>query len=429
MRPVLTRALPPPKRSGIYFWNMAGSLCNAAKTVVMTLIITRLCGVETAGVYSLSLAVAQMVQPVAMFEVRNFQVSDAKNEYSFSEYHLLRLFTVLAAMLFTCAWVLARGYTGEKLAAVVLTCAMRIFEAYEDLFQGLLQRNGRLDVSGKSFSLRIVINTVLFGVVLALTRDFLFCLLCNTLFVGAWVLLVTVPAANSFEKPHMVRADRIPQLARACVPLFLTSLLISYMISAPKYAIDEFYPSGLQTYFSFLFMPASVVNLFTLVMYRLLLTRMAEDWTRGNMRAFLRAAGLLTGWIFLVGGAALAAGWFWGIPVLEWISGISGLKDCRAELMIVMTGGIFAALAGWFSVVLTVMRRQKILLLYSAAAAGALWCFVRPMVRAMALRGAAYSYLIAMALFASLQFVSVLRSIVCACRGAASAVGKNRGVQ
>lgn len=402
------KALKPATKSGIFFWNMAGSVCNAANTVLMTLIITRICGAETAGIYSLALAVGQIVSPVAYFEVRNFQVSDIRHEFSFSEYHLFRLITIIAASVFTVIWILLNGYSGEKLSAVILCCIFQLIEAYENVFQGLLQLNNRLDLSGKSFTLRVVFDTVLFWGLLVLTQNFFLSLLVYTIFAGIWIFVITVPISNHFEKAHRTSLSFIPQLAAACLPLFLTTFLMSYIISAPKYAIDEFLSPDMQTYFSILFMPASVVNLFTFVIYRLYITKMAEDWVNGNRKDFMRQVLLLLLWIALIGTATLLIGWWIGIPFLSWFYGLPQLSAYRPELMIVLLGGIFAATAGWFNVVFTIIRNQKILLVVNAVAAVCCFLIVRPMVQNFALRGASLCYMVSMAILTLVQIVFIL---------------------
>ena len=164
----------------------------------------------------------------------------------------------------------------------------------------------------------------------------------------------------------------------------------------------------MQTYFSILFMPASVVNLFTFIIYRLYITKMAEDWVNGNRKDFMRQVLLLLLWIALIGAAALLVGWWIGIPFLSWFYGLPQLSAYRSELMIVLLGGIFAATAGWFNVVFTIIRHQKILLIVNAVSAVCCFLIVRPMVKNFALMGASLCYMVSMAILTLVQIVFVL---------------------
>ena len=399
------RRLKPATDRGIFFWNMAGSVCNAANSVLMIYIINKLSGVGMAGVYSIALAVSQVMSTIAYFEVRNFQVSDTVHEFSFSEYHLFRLITIAAAIIFAAVWAVCNGYAGTKLATVMLCCAFQCAEAYENVFQSQLQVKARLDLVGKSFALRVIADPALFWIILSVTGNFLIALSAYTTFAGIWILLVTIPWSNHYEKPHHVSAARLPSLMKACMPIFLTSFLMSYIVSAPKYALDTFYPYAykLQAYFNMLLMPASIVNLFTLILYRIYIIKMAEDWNHGRRKKFCRRILLFLGWIVLLGSAVLILGWLFGIRALRWFYKLPELTDVRMELMVVLLGGIFAAAAEWFNVVLTIIRRQRMQLVVNFAAA--LICFftVNPLVKNYGIMGASVSYLLSMAILFLLQ--------------------------
>lgn len=73
---------------------------------------------------------------------------------------------------------------------------------------------------------------------------------------------------------------------KECFPLFLGTFMSGYILTAPKYAIDQYLTDEIQSYFGFLLMPAFVVNLFSLFVFRPLQTRMAVLWHTKNKRLF-----------------------------------------------------------------------------------------------------------------------------------------------
>ncbi len=62
-----------PSVKTVAFWNMMGSLVNAAVSVLLLMMVTRTLGDEKAGIFSLGFSVSLMMLTVGMFEVRPFQ--------------------------------------------------------------------------------------------------------------------------------------------------------------------------------------------------------------------------------------------------------------------------------------------------------------------------------------------------------------------
>ena len=74
-----------------------------------------------------------------------------------------------------------------------------------------------------------------------------------------WTLLITLPYANNFICKDVTRLHNILKLLKECLPLCITQFLLAYIISCPKYALDNFYSSEIQTYFTTIFMPATLI--------------------------------------------------------------------------------------------------------------------------------------------------------------------------
>ena len=65
-----------------YIWFTMGTACFALATLVMTIVISRLLGETQAGMFSVGLSIAQWLVTIAYFEIRTFQVTDVRNEYT-----------------------------------------------------------------------------------------------------------------------------------------------------------------------------------------------------------------------------------------------------------------------------------------------------------------------------------------------------------
>ena len=85
--------------AGNYIWNAIGGMLNAGQSVLVLIIVTRVCGLEAAGLYSIAFATGNLFMYLGNYGVRNYQVSDVDEKFPFRSYILHRLLTVALMLL------------------------------------------------------------------------------------------------------------------------------------------------------------------------------------------------------------------------------------------------------------------------------------------------------------------------------------------
>lgn len=163
--------------AGNFLWNAVGGVLNAGQSVFLLIVITRVCGLEAAGIFSIAFATGNLFLYLGNYGVRNYQVSDLSEKYSFHDYLRHRLCTVLlmlaAAAVYT-AWSAKTGnYSHYKTACVLAMCACKAVDCLEEVFEGRYQQKGRLDRSGKLVTFRLLVSIGGMIAVLLVTRDLL----------------------------------------------------------------------------------------------------------------------------------------------------------------------------------------------------------------------------------------------------------------
>ena len=73
-------------------------MLNAFQSVVMLMVLTRACDLETAGVFTIAYASANLFLNIGNYGMRNYQASDVEPKYSFSTYALSRAITDMAML-------------------------------------------------------------------------------------------------------------------------------------------------------------------------------------------------------------------------------------------------------------------------------------------------------------------------------------------
>lgn len=397
-----------------YVWNTAAGLINAAEAVVMSMIVTRMTGLADAGMLTMAFAIGNLMLPIGKFGVRNYQVTDVENKFSFFTYLTARFVTVSAMMIAVCAYLgyAAAGlkYGSDKIGIIFAVCMIYLVEALEDVIWGYYQQRDRLYAGAMMFCVRWIGILLIFPAALYISRDLKDTLLCCLLFSAVIFLIllrVSYPRLCSEEDrvSSLVRKKidfgQIGQLLKAVLPLFGISFLALYENNMPKYAIDAYMTDEIQACYGFVAMPVFVIGLLNNFIYQPTLVPMAVEWEQEQLDRFRKRIGRQ---IVIIGALAIvcmAGAYLLGIPVLSMLYH-TDLTEYKGELMILLLASAFLALSGYQSVVLTIMRCQKALLLPHAIVALMAAVSLPIVVSRYGTMGAAICYMALMALLSLL---------------------------
>lgn len=376
----------------------------------MSMIVTRITGLADAGMLTIAFAIGNLMMTVGKFGVRNFQVTDIENKFSFSVYLKTRMFTVLlmiAAVFGYLAYAfIALQYSPDKIAIIGMICMIYAVEALEDVFWGYYQRRNRMDAGAKMFCVRWLGILIAFPVSLWLSRNLgftlLICLIVSLTLLGLMLGFSYGKICGEEDRKmgQVLRNGSLRetgQLLRTVFSLFGITFLSFYVNNAPKYAIDACLSEEIQACYGFVAMPVFVVGLLNTFVYQPTLLPMAVKWENGQYRIFIHRVLKQLAVVGTLSVICMAGAYMFGIPALSWLYHTE-LSAYKRELMILMAAGGFLAVSGYLSVVLTIMRRQKDLLwpygLVALIAAGGL----RGIVSRYDTIGAAVSYLLLMVL-------------------------------
>ncbi len=410
-----------------YIWNAAAGLLFAMQSAFMLIIITRTNGLDDAGVFSIAYAIAGLMSYIGEFGVRKYQVSDVHEQNCFSDYFTFRLFSC-SAMILSCFGyamygVLLLDYSWNKFLVIMMIGVVKLVEGFVDVFHGRFQQKDRLDVAAKADSARICFGVIACTAALIITRDLLISCTVWAVSVIFGMCVTTLLVSPQFGRARAV--FHLPALKRIfleCLPLFIGAFLLLYVGNAPKYAIDTCMTETDQACYNFIFMPVFVVGMLANFIFNPVLVRMSIEWDRGHFTTvrnmILKQIGVIAGLTALAVAVALTI----GCPVLGLMynADLSGLK---AELCILMIGGGMLALVNFFTVVVTVIRKQKHLIVGYLLTAVCAWFTADIAVGRSGLTGASVLYTALMTLLSAV-FAVIL--IICF-RRAAAARKKNTG--
>lgn len=400
-----------------YIWNTAAGLINAAEAVVMSMIVTRVTGLTDAGMLTMAFAIGNLMMPVGKFGMRNFQVTDTEDRFPFAVYVKTRAVTVFMMIVCTILYLayayVQKGYHYEKIGIIFAVCMIYAVEAFEDVIWAYYQHRGRLYAGARMFCCRWGGILAAFPVMLYITGNLMATLLFCCLF-SLVLFLFLLKASYRYIcaeedrciRPVIDRAEwrQIGKLLRIVFPLFGVSFLALYENNAPKYAIDACLSDDVQACYGFVAMPVFVIGLLNNFIYQPVLVSMAVEWEQGRVKQFTRRIAkqfMMIAGIFVI---CISGAYVLGIPVLSVLYN-TDLSAYKGELLILLVASVFLASSGYLSVVLTIMRLQKSLLLPHCIVSVTALAVLRTIVERYGTMGAACGYLSLMVLLFVLYLI------------------------
>ena len=387
-----------------FLWNMIGSVLYAVATILLVRFTKGVAGTGVGADFNIAFKTGQILLTVGYFEIRPFQVTDVSNEYSFRDYFSLRILTcgLMAVGGFLFPWL--TGETGLRFALFALLCLYKMMDGAADVFEGEFQKNGRMDLAGKSVAFRTVLSVAVYAVVVTITGNVLWAVVAMVIAAAVGVLVFDVVLIGEFASLEVsFDRARLGKLIRSTVLLFVGSILCLYIFNASNYSVDAVFQgadeasSDIRYIYACLFMPTSVINLASGFIFKPILTTLATHYVEGRLKQFAGLVWKLLGGVVAITVAALAGGALLGLPVLSVVYGYD-LTGYLAELEILILGGGFNAAGIILYYAMTTMRGQRDILLSYGVVAMATLAVSTPAVTQWGLMGAALSYCGLMAL-------------------------------
>ena len=398
-----------------YIWNTISAAVLAMQGPVLQAVVSRTNGKTDLGIISIAFSVATLMMYVGQYGIRRFQASDVKEQFSFEEYHGMRLITcagLVAASLAYCIYGLAfKGYSDLKFAVIFMVCMLKMIMAYSDVYHGNMQQKGRFDVAAKATAIRYTAELLIFCAMLVLTHRLLLSAVVCVSASAVMMVLLSMNAGRHYcrtLKPSF-RGPAIRSLFIEGFPLFVSMFLNTYVSNAPRYAIDSYLNDDVQAVFSCIFMPVFVVQVVAQFIFNPVIASYARLWLKKTEEAYMAFTGRIRKMCLAVLGLealALVIAATIGIPVLSAVFGLE-LSGHKKELIIIMIGGAPLAYSVYFSTVIAIIRAQKSLIFCYGGVSLMALLLSKPFVSGYGITGAAWMYVLLMGVLALSLFAAM----------------------
>lgn len=394
-------------KKATFIWNMLGSGMNAAMTMLLTVATAQIVDADASGVLSLAFGFAFIFGCVATFEVRVYQSTDLKGRFTFGDYLGVRCMSCLVSIVACIAMLVLMGYSGQKAKIILFVCLFKVCEAMSDVCQGLCHARGHLEYAGQSLFMRTLSASVIYILILWFTKSPVYAALSMPITSMLYLIALDRKYVHKLNEKLIVNASQKAKkgIVHECWPLAVSSVMTMYILNAEKVQIDR-YAAQFQGTWTALFMPAAVINLFSLFVFRPLLTSLTETWNEGRTGDFARECLKIVACISLVSLGVVLVGIHIGIPVLERLYHVP-LQGRSAQFALILLGGGLNAVATFMWHMLILMRKQTQIIVGDAIAFLFALIIVPLLVKQYALGGATVGYLLNMLIRAAIFTIFV----------------------
>lgn len=393
-----------------FIWNMVGSVIQALFITIVSIVLTRVNGVDHAGIFQIAYATATILYAIGDYGMRVYHVTDTKRENSFTTYLYARILANAAMVLAGIIFVVASGYGRTKAIICMCIVLFRFVDGISETYQGEFQLSGRLDLAGKSVTFRNVISMTCFAVTDILTGNVILSFAVIAVMNLVIFLMFDLVQIKKFALRENVRFSEPWSIIVKCFPVFYSTLLNLYVINAPKYAIDKWMTNSAQAYFNVINMPTFTINLMSLFVLKPLLKPLGDYWNDKEYKKLHMVVAkmllLIIGLIVFVEIACVTI----GIPILELLYGLE-LARYKMDLVYLVISGGFNAMTVMLFYVLTTMRcRKETIIAYTITT---IIAFIIPnyLVKSYGITGACLSSIVIMGALCIILFVMYVAKV------------------
>lgn len=382
-----------------FIWNIIGTGFSSFNSLFFLIIVTRINGVENAGIFTLAFSTACILYMIGIYAGRIYQVTENDSSITNKDYIVNRLVSCTITIFMIIAFVIIRQYDLYKSAIFIILAIYKSLEAFSEVIYGILQKNNFLDKAGKSGFIKSILSILLFIIVDIISKNLIMACL-SVVFVYIFIIIFydyrqTKKFVNKEEK---VSKKNVINIFKNGFFPFIIAFLGVFMVNAQKYAIDGVLTEDMQAIFGIIIMPATVMGLLSQFLIHPYLNNIFELHKTGEYLKIKKLIYKIILIIFVVGIICISLGYFLGTPVLGLIYNLD-LSQYTIPLTIILIASTFYTMAGILSPILITMRYNFIQFVVYGIIAVFEWILSQILVSNFGFYGAVWSYIITMIVY------------------------------
>lgn len=342
-----------------FIWNTLGTGFNAFNSLFFMIIVTRINGIDEAGIFTIAFSTACILYAIGLYAGRIYQVTELNKKISDIDFIMSRLITNILMIVFLVIFCFFKRYNTEKFIVFLLLTLYKALEAFSDVIYGVLQKNDKLDIVGKSLFSKSLMSIVIFLIIDMIFKNMILSIMSMI------AICVLIMFFYDFKKVYKyinfkskVVMKNVFDILKKGFFTFAISFLGMYVLNAPKYSIDTYLADNYQTIFGIIVMPATVIGLMAQFLIHPYLNKFVFLYENRDLAKLKKLLLKLISVIIIFGIISTVAAYLLGTQVLGIVYGLD-LSEYKMGLAIIIVSAILYAMGTIYSSILTTVRETS----------------------------------------------------------------------
>lgn len=384
-------------------YNTVGVLIYCICQWATTMVVVRMFDTyDSAGIFQLAISVTNIFYAISTYNMRTYQISDTKGEYSDNEYIGTRIVTSIISLLLCTVYAIFNGYSAKVVLCICAYMIFKLSEAIVDVLHGIDQKNYRMDYVGISYIIRGIVMLASFVLAIKFTGDILSSMLIMAASCFAVVLLFDIPKTKKFNSlVPSFNIKKIGKMLLVCLPAVLASSAFAAVVTVPRQMLERLYGESILGYYATVATPVVVIQVLATSIFNPMLTALAEDYNEGRKSKFIATICKTQLFIAAIAVASLIGAYFLGKFALTLLYG-SSIDPYTYLLYGCILCAVLYTVCWMISSVLIIIRKLNYCMIISIAALLISAVCSKPMIEKFYMNGVSFDIILCYIIFAIL---------------------------
>lgn len=248
-----------------------------------TILVVRISGYEDAGILSLVISFTNIFYFIALFGVRNFQITDINHEFTDRDYLNSRHITSGIAFLLFVITMFCMKFNKVTVLCCILYMIFKIFEGYTDVIFGIWQNNDGY--------FEILISYIAKGLltVIGFCAGVYFFNLSGAIAIQALVYFLFIVLYDGKQikrlvKNFEIKTGQYKKMLIPCIPLMVYGLIVPYLNFLSRYVVELKFGTEILGYYSSITMVFTVMSTLMGSIFVTILPKIAYFYQTGKYK-------------------------------------------------------------------------------------------------------------------------------------------------